>query len=81
MASTDWMKVAADTCLARAGLTPEQVDLVIGEQTAAPLIALFDAVADGRVRRGSVVLLVSCGAGAGWAATCLRWGGAPTAEW
>ena len=81
MASADWMKVAADACLARAGLRPEQVDLVIREQTAAPLIALFDAVADGRVRRGSVVLLVSCGAGAGWAATCLRWGGAPTAEW
>ena len=48
---------------------------------AAPLIALHDAVRDGRVRPGTVVLLLTCGAGSAWAASCLRWGSAGIAEW
>lgn len=110
--SAHGLQAAVDACLERAGLALDQVDLVIGEQTAAPatlawaaaagrpregllldparyraafaaapLIALFDAVRDGRVRPGTVVLLVSCGAGSAWAAACLRWGGAKIAEW
>ena len=108
----DGLRAAVDACLERAGLALDQVDLVIGEQTAAPatlawaaaagrpregilldparyraafvaapFIALFDAVRDGRVGPGTVVLMVSCGAGSAWAAACLRWGGAKIAEW
>src|SRR5207245_1134575 len=47
------MREAVDACLARAGLTREQVDLVIGEQATDPLIDLFDAVGEGRVRPGT----------------------------
>jgi 3-oxoacyl-[acyl-carrier-protein] synthase III len=75
------MGEAVDACLARAGLTREQVDVVIGERVTDPLVDLFDAVGEGRVRPGMVVLLVSHGAGGAWAASCLRWGGAPVAEW
>lgn len=48
---------------------------------AAPLIALHDAVADGRVQPGTIVLLLSCGTGPAWAATCLRWGKGKIAQW
>jgi 3-oxoacyl-[acyl-carrier-protein] synthase III len=72
---------AIDACLEQAGLARDQVDLVLSEDAADPLIALYSAVSEGRVKPGTVVLLLSTGAGGAWAATCLRWGGAPIAEW
>jgi 3-oxoacyl-[acyl-carrier-protein] synthase III len=48
---------------------------------AAPFIVLHDAVRDGVVRQGTVVLMLSCGTGPVWAATCLRWGEAGIAAW
>jgi 3-oxoacyl-[acyl-carrier-protein] synthase-3 len=41
--------------------------------TAAPLVALHDAVADGRLRPGMWGLLLSCGQGPTWGAACVRW--------
>jgi 3-oxoacyl-[acyl-carrier-protein] synthase III len=47
----------------------------------APLIALHDAVADGRIKPGTTVLLLSCGSGPVWGTACLRWGGGGVAAW
>ena len=99
-------------CLQRAGVGLDEVDLIVGEQSApeimlayardqavpsarlllepdryrgtltvAPLLALRDAVSDGRLRTGMLALLVSCGRGPAWAAACLRWGGAGIQSW
>jgi 3-oxoacyl-[acyl-carrier-protein] synthase III len=75
------LDLAVDACLERAGVERDQVDLVLGGGLQDPLIGLFDAVREERVRSGSLVVLVSSGTGGGWAATCLRWGSAPIAEW
>jgi 3-oxoacyl-[acyl-carrier-protein] synthase III len=40
---------------------------------AAPLVALHDAVAGGRLQSGMLALLVSCGQGPTWGAACVRW--------
>jgi len=48
--------------------------------SAAPLMALHDAVKAGRLQKGMTALLVGCGSGPSWAAACLRWGGAGIAE-
>lgn len=48
---------------------------------AAPLIALHDAVREGRLQRGMTALIVQFGSGPAWAAACLRWGGAGLVEW
>jgi 3-oxoacyl-[acyl-carrier-protein] synthase-3 len=47
---------------------------------AAPLIALHDAVREGRLQKGMTALVLSCGSGPSWAAACLRWGGGGIAE-
>jgi 3-oxoacyl-[acyl-carrier-protein] synthase III len=47
----------------------------------APLIALHDAVADGRIKLGMTVLLLSCGSGPVWGAACVRWGSGGVAAW
>lgn len=47
----------------------------------APLVALHDVVADGRLRDGKTALLISCGTGPVWAAACLRWSGGEVAQW
>ena len=47
----------------------------------APLIALYDAIAEGRVKPGMSVLLLSCGSGPVWGAACLRWASAGVAAW
>jgi 3-oxoacyl-[acyl-carrier-protein] synthase-3 len=36
-------------------------------------LALQDAVADGRLRRGSLVLMTGMGAGLTWGSTLMRW--------
>lgn len=43
--------------------------------TAAPFIALRDAVEGGRLGPGMLALLLSCGQGPSWAVACLRWPG------
>src|SRR5213080_18403 len=48
---------------------------------AAPLMALHDAVVEGRLYNGMTALLLGCGSGPSWAAACLRWGGGGLAEW
>jgi 3-oxoacyl-[acyl-carrier-protein] synthase III len=48
---------------------------------AAPLIALHDAVRDGRLQNGMTALMLQFGSGPAWAAACLRWGAAGLAEW
>ncbi len=47
---------------------------------AAPLIALHDAVREGRMHRGMTTLLLQCGSGPAWAAACIRWGGGGMVE-
>jgi 3-oxoacyl-[acyl-carrier-protein] synthase-3 len=48
---------------------------------AAPLTALHDAVKAGRLQNGMTALLLACGSGPTWAATCVRWGGGGISEW
>ncbi|HEY0493539.1 MAG TPA: 3-oxoacyl-[acyl-carrier-protein] synthase III C-terminal domain-containing protein [Candidatus Dormibacteraeota bacterium] len=48
---------------------------------AAPFAVLHDAVKDGRLKEGQVVLMLSCGAGPVWAVACLRWGSGGVSEW
>jgi 3-oxoacyl-[acyl-carrier-protein] synthase-3 len=48
--------------------------------SAAPLVALHDAVQTGRLRNGMTALVLACGSGPSWAAACLRWGGGGIAE-
>lgn len=43
-------------------------------------MALADAVADGRIRSGNVIVLVAFGGGLSWGATVWRWSGAPVGE-
>lgn len=59
------------------GFPPEKVVHNIqkyGNTTAASIpIALYEAVADGRVKSGDLVLLAAFGAGLTWGATLVRW--------
>jgi 3-oxoacyl-[acyl-carrier-protein] synthase-3 len=63
------------------GLDPAKVVINIenyGNTTAATIpLALADAVADGRLKKGSTVLLASVGAGFTVGAVLLRWGASP----
>ena len=98
------MAEACDEALTRAGVTAEQVDLLIPHQanlriidatakhagipmskvmvnldrygntsSASIPLALDQAVAEGRVRPGSLVLLVAFGAGFTWGSAVVRW--------
>ena len=98
------MANACDEALARAGVTPDQVDLLIPHQanlriieatakhaglpmskvmvnvdrygntsSASIPLALAQAVAEGRVGPGSVLLLVAFGAGFTWGSAVIRW--------
>jgi len=49
--------------------------------TVAPLLALYDAVTDHRLRPGMVCLLISCGRGPAWSVACIRWGGGGIRAW
>jgi 3-oxoacyl-[acyl-carrier-protein] synthase III len=98
------MAEACDEAMRRAGVTPEQVDLLVPHQanlriieatakharvpmskvmvnvdrygntsSASIPLALEQAVAEGRVVPGTVVLLVAFGAGFTWGSTVIRW--------
>jgi 3-oxoacyl-[acyl-carrier-protein] synthase III len=98
------MAEACDEALRRAGISPEEVDLLIPHQANVRIIeatakhagmpmdkvmvnvdrygntssasiplALEQAVAEGRVKPGSVLLLVAFGAGFTWGSTVIRW--------
>ena len=43
---------------------------------ASPVVALCDAVEQGRLKEGNLVVMVAFGAGLSWAATLMRWQGA-----
>ena len=59
------------------GLSPEQVVLTLdrhGNTSAASIpLALADAVADRRIKRGDLVMLEAMGGGFTWGATLIRW--------
>ena len=59
------------------GLSPEQVVLTLdrhGNTSAASIpLALNDAVADRRIKRGDLVMLEAMGGGFTWGATLIRW--------
>jgi 3-oxoacyl-[acyl-carrier-protein] synthase III len=98
------MAGACEEALAKAGITPEQVDLLVphqanlriieatakhacvpmskvmvnvdrfGNTSAASIpIAIEQAVAEGRVKPGSILLLVTFGAGFTWGSAVIRW--------
>lgn len=98
------MSQACDEALTRAGLTSDDIDLLIPHQaniriieatakhagvsmdkvmvnvdrygntsSASIPLAIDQAVAEGRVKRGSVLLLVAFGAGFTWGSTVIRW--------
>jgi 3-oxoacyl-[acyl-carrier-protein] synthase-3 len=98
------MANACDEALTRAGITADQVDLLVPHQanlriieatakhaglpmskvmvnvdrygntsSASIPIALAQAITDGRVGSGSVVLLVAFGAGFTWGSAVIRW--------
>jgi 3-oxoacyl-[acyl-carrier-protein] synthase III len=60
------------------GIPPEKVVLNIdryGNTSAASIpLALADALADGRLHEGAIVLMAGVGAGLTWGSTLLRWG-------
>jgi 3-oxoacyl-[acyl-carrier-protein] synthase-3 len=59
------------------GIAPEKVVMTLdrhGNTSAASIpLALSDAVADRRIKRGDLVLLEAMGGGFTWGATLLRW--------
>lgn len=67
-----------DAAAARLGMPPEKTLVNIeryGNTSSASIpLALFEAVDDGRVREGDVVLLSGFGAGMTWASALIRWG-------
>jgi 3-oxoacyl-[acyl-carrier-protein] synthase-3 len=98
------MAEACDEALKRAGVTADQIDLLVPHQaniriiqatadhagipmekvmvnvdkfgntsSASIPLALADAVAQGRVKKGSLLLLVAFGAGFTWGSTVVRW--------
>ena len=62
----------------RLGIPPERTVVNIeryGNTSSASIpLALFEAVDDGRVKAGDLVLLSGFGAGMTWASALLRWG-------
>ena len=67
----------ADAVGQRLGLAPEKVFQNIqryGNTTAASIpIALAEAAAEGRLKRGDLVVLAAFGAGFAWGAAVVRW--------
>jgi 3-oxoacyl-[acyl-carrier-protein] synthase III len=66
-----------DDSAQKLGISPEKVILTVekhGNTSAASIpLALSVGVADGRIKRGDLVLLESMGGGFTWGATLLRW--------
>ncbi|MEW6724629.1 MAG: beta-ketoacyl-ACP synthase III [Bacillota bacterium] len=100
------MDEAAEQALAKCGLTPNQIDLLVPHQanqriidsavrrlgipmekvvvnldrygnmsSASVPVGLDEAVKQGRIRDGDLVVLVGFGGGLTWGATVIRWGG------
>jgi 3-oxoacyl-[acyl-carrier-protein] synthase-3 len=59
------------------GIAPEKVVITVdkhGNTSAASIpLALSVAVADGRIKKGDLILLEAMGGGFTWGATLLRW--------
>ena len=59
------------------GLRPESIVMTVGRHgntSAASIpLALHEAVADGRVKRGDLVLLEAMGGGFTWGSSLIRW--------
>jgi 3-oxoacyl-[acyl-carrier-protein] synthase-3 len=82
-ADIDWFvphqanKRIIDDTAKKLGLAPEKVVLTVdrhGNTSAASIpLALADAVADGRIKRGDLVMLEAMGGGFTWGAVLLRW--------
>ncbi|MDQ7793714.1 MAG: beta-ketoacyl-ACP synthase III [bacterium] len=70
-----------DAVARRMGMAAERVMVNLDEcgnmSSASVPVALDQAVREGRIRRGDVVLLVAFGAGLTWGSVVLRWEGAP----
>jgi 3-oxoacyl-[acyl-carrier-protein] synthase-3 len=66
-----------DATAKHANMPPEKVMINVekyGNTSAASIpIALAQAEAEGRIRKGSLVLLVAFGAGFTWGSTVIRW--------
>jgi 3-oxoacyl-[acyl-carrier-protein] synthase III len=98
------MAEACDEAMSRAGVAPEEIDLLIPHQaniriieatakhagismdkvmvnvdrygntsSASIPLALDQAISEGRVRQGSLLLLVAFGAGFTWGSSVIRW--------
>jgi 3-oxoacyl-[acyl-carrier-protein] synthase-3 len=66
-----------DHAVARLGIPEERVVVNVdryGNTSSASIpLALAEAVADGRVQRGSIVLMTGMGAGLTWGSALMRW--------
>ena len=66
-----------DSTAKRIGLPPEKVVMTVGEHgntsAASVPLALSVAVADGRIKRGDLVLLEAMGGGFTWGSALVRW--------
>jgi 3-oxoacyl-[acyl-carrier-protein] synthase-3 len=82
-ADIDWFvphqanKRIIDASAVKLGIAPEKVVITVdkhGNTSAASIpLALSVAVADGRIRKGDLILLEAMGGGFTWGATLLRW--------
>ena len=66
-----------DASAVKLGIPPEKVVVTVdrhGNTSAASIpLALSDALADRRIKRGNLILLEAMGGGFTWGATLLRW--------
>ncbi len=66
-----------DASAVKLGIAPEKVVITVdkhGNTSAASIpLALSVAVADGRIKKGDLILLEAMGGGFTWGATLLRW--------
>ena len=66
-----------DHAVARLGIPEERVVMNVdryGNTSSASIpLALADAVGDGRIQRGSIVLMTGMGAGLTWGSALMRW--------
>ena len=82
-ADIDWFvphqanKRIIDASAVKLGIAPEKVVITVdkhGNTSAASIpLALSVAVADGRIKKGDLILLEAMGGGFTWGATLLRW--------
>ena len=83
MADLDWFvphqanKRIIEGAGAKLGLPPEKVVMTVSEHAntsaASVPLALSVAVADGRIKKGDLVMLEAMGGGFTWGASLIRW--------